>query len=55
MRLGIGEFSLVTSVSIKALRLYHEKGLLIPAEIDPSSGYRYYDDGLEASTRRPAR
>lgn len=44
MRLGIGEFSLVTSVSIKALRLYHEKGLLVPAEIDPSSGYRYYDE-----------
>ena len=44
MKLGIGEFSLVTSVSIKALRLYHEKGLLVPAEIDPSSGYRYYDE-----------
>ena len=43
MKLGIGEFSLVTAISIKALRLYHEKGILVPAEIDPSSGYRYYD------------
>jgi DNA-binding transcriptional MerR regulator len=44
MKLGISEFSLVTSMSIKALRLYHEKGLLLPAEVDPSSGYRYYDE-----------
>jgi len=44
MRFSIGEFSLTTSLSIKSLRLYHEKGLLIPAEVDADSGYRYYDE-----------
>ena len=40
--LSIGEFSKVTGVSIKALRYYHEAGILIPAYIDQDSGYRYY-------------
>ena len=40
--LSIGEFSRVTQLSIKALRLYHEKGILIPDEIDYESKYRYY-------------
>ncbi len=44
MRFRIGEFSLITSLSIKTLRLYHEKGILVPAEVDASSGYRYYDE-----------
>jgi len=44
MRFSIGEFSLITSLSIKTLRLYHEKGILVPAEVDSSSGYRYYDE-----------
>jgi effector-binding domain-containing protein len=44
VRLSIGEFSLVTQLSIKSLRLYHEKELLIPADVDPQTGYRYYDD-----------
>ena len=43
MRFSIGEFSKITSLTIKTLRLYHEKELLIPAEIDEFSGYRYYD------------
>ncbi len=43
MRFSIGEFSLITSLSIKTLRLYHEKGILVPAEVGTSSGYRYYD------------
>jgi DNA-binding transcriptional MerR regulator len=38
----IGVFSTATLVSIKALRLYHEQGLLVPASIDPVSGYRSY-------------
>lgn len=38
----IGEFAKQTQLSLKALRLYHEKGLLMPAYIDPCSGYRYY-------------
>ena len=40
--LSIGEFSRVTQLTIKALRLYHEKGLLIPDKIDYDSKYRYY-------------
>ena len=32
----------MTRLSVKALRLYDRQGLLQPAHIDPSSGYRYY-------------
>jgi DNA-binding transcriptional MerR regulator len=38
----IGEFSLITRISIKTLRYYHEENLLIPDYIDDDSGYRYY-------------
>ena len=41
----IGRFSEMTRLSVKALRLYDEKGLLPPAHVDPSSGYRYYELG----------
>ncbi len=44
MRFSIGEFSRITALSVKTLRLYHEKGILVPAQVDPSSGYRYYDE-----------
>ncbi len=40
---SIGEFSRISGLSIKALRLYHEKALLIPSTIGDSSSYRYYD------------
>ena len=33
----------MTRLSIKALRLYADNGLLQPAIVDASSGYRYYD------------
>jgi DNA-binding transcriptional MerR regulator len=39
----IGEFSTMTKLSRKALRIYHDQGLLEPAEVDPATGYRYYD------------
>ena len=39
----IGDFSRMTHLSVKALRFYHDQGLLEPARIDPGSGYRYYD------------
>jgi DNA-binding transcriptional MerR regulator len=42
VRLSIGDFSRMTYLSVKALRHYHDVGLLEPAEIDPSSGYRFY-------------
>jgi DNA-binding transcriptional MerR regulator/effector-binding domain-containing protein len=41
--LSIGEFSRMTFLSVKTLRHYHDTGLLAPARIDGSSGYRYYD------------
>jgi DNA-binding transcriptional MerR regulator len=40
--MSIGLFSRASLVSIKALRLYHEQGLLVPAEIDATTGYRSY-------------
>jgi DNA-binding transcriptional MerR regulator len=43
--LAIGDFSRMTHLSVKALRHYHEIGLLVPTEIDPASGYRYYEPG----------
>lgn len=41
---SIGEFSKITGLSVKTLRFYHEKRLLVPAAIDEQSGYRYYDE-----------
>jgi DNA-binding transcriptional MerR regulator/effector-binding domain-containing protein len=35
----------MTHLSVIALRHYHEVGLLIPAEIDEQSGYRFYEPG----------
>ena len=40
--LTIGEFSRMTHLSVKALRHYHDVGLLEPADVDNSSGYRIY-------------
>lgn len=40
--LSIGSFSRMTFLTVKALRHYHDEGLLAPASIDPHSGYRYY-------------
>lgn len=38
----IGEFSRFSRVSVKMLRHYDELGLLVPAHVDPATGYRYY-------------
>ena len=43
VRLSIGDFSRMTHLSVKALRRYHDMGLLVPADVDPLSAYRYYD------------
>lgn len=40
--LSIGEFSNICKVSTKTLRYYAEIGLLLPSEINPENGYRYY-------------
>lgn len=44
MKFSIGEFSKISSLSIKSLRLYHEKELLVPADVDEFTGYRYYNE-----------
>ena len=41
-KLKIGEFSKLMQVTIKTLRLYEQKGLLMPDEVDEWTGYRYY-------------
>jgi DNA-binding transcriptional MerR regulator len=43
--LNIGDFSRMTHLSVKALRHYHDVGILEPAVIDPHSGYRSYHTG----------
>ena len=40
---SIGDFSRMTYLTVKALRYYHDVGLLEPASIDEASGYRSYD------------
>jgi len=50
-RLTIGEFSKMTYLSVKALRHYHDVGLLEPADIDPSSGYRHYSTDQVATAQ----
>ncbi len=50
----IGRFSTICRLSLKALRLYDEMGLLRPALVDPESGSRYYSlsQALEAERIR---
>ena len=40
--LKIGEFSRLMQVTVKTLRHYEQKGLLMPSEVDTWTGYRYY-------------
>jgi DNA-binding transcriptional MerR regulator len=41
--ISIGEFARRSRLSLKALRLYDKRGVLVPARVDRASGYRYYD------------
>jgi DNA-binding transcriptional MerR regulator len=41
---SIGAFARRSRLSIKALRLYDELGVLVPERVDQASGYRYYDE-----------
>jgi DNA-binding transcriptional MerR regulator len=40
--ISIGEFARRSRLSMKALRLYDERGVLVPSRVDQASGYRYY-------------
>jgi DNA-binding transcriptional MerR regulator/effector-binding domain-containing protein len=39
---SIGELSQITGLSVKTLRFYHEKGILVPSSVDETTGYRFY-------------
>jgi DNA-binding transcriptional MerR regulator len=47
----IGEFSRMTYLTVKALRHYHDVGLLEPIDVDPSSGYRRYSTDQVAAAQ----
>jgi DNA-binding transcriptional MerR regulator len=49
--MSIGGFARLCRLSAKALRLDDELGLLLPAEVDPDSGYRWYAAGQLDSAR----
>ncbi|QAY73281.1 MerR family transcriptional regulator [Agromyces protaetiae] len=49
--LGTGEMSRASGLSQKALRLYAANGLLVPAEVDPATGYRRYSPAQIARGR----
>lgn len=44
-KVSIGDFAVMTSLSRKALRHYHDIGILEPAHVDSHTGYRFYDTG----------
>jgi len=44
MKMQIKEFAAFTGVSVRTLHYYDEIGLLAPACVDRSTGYRYYDE-----------
>ncbi len=48
---SIGELSKLTQLPVKTLRYYHEEGLLVPAFVDPDTGYRYYDESHVETAR----
>lgn len=49
--LTIGQFSKMTWLSIKALRLYDELGLLPAAFVAPDTGYRFYEPAQAGNAR----
>jgi DNA-binding transcriptional MerR regulator len=50
--LSIGTFANMTRLSIKALRLYDQLGILQPRHVDPQTGYRYYEPDQLPRARR---
>lgn len=45
MLLQIGEFARLTGLAVRTVRYYGDLGLLPPAEVDSSTGYRRYEIG----------
>lgn len=50
-RLTIGAFARRSQLSPKALRLYDQQGLLVPAQVDARSGYRFYTEDQLVTAR----
>lgn len=50
--LKIGEFASLTGISIHMLRNYDKIGLLVPAQTDRTSLYRYYNENQILDARR---
>jgi DNA-binding transcriptional MerR regulator len=48
----IGQFSLMTKVTVKTLRFYEEEGLLTPCHVDYVTGYRYYETSQLADVHK---
>jgi DNA-binding transcriptional MerR regulator len=49
--LSIGQFATAAGLTTKALRLYHDLHLLVPAYVDPWTKYRYYKTEQIAKAR----
>lgn len=43
--MSIGTFARASLLTVSALRSYHQRGLLVPAAVDASTGYRTYHAG----------
>lgn len=39
-----GQFAIIGKVGRKALRIYHDEGLLVPAYVNEENGYHYYEE-----------
>lgn len=51
MEYRIGDFAIITRLTVKTLHYYHEEELLVPSRIDFDTGYRYYDNELIYTAR----
>jgi DNA-binding transcriptional MerR regulator/effector-binding domain-containing protein len=51
---SIGDFATFTQVSVKTFRHWERVGVLSPARIDPSNGYRYYEAAQVTTVHRIA-
>ncbi|MFJ5776195.1 MerR family transcriptional regulator [Streptomyces sp. NPDC093094] len=52
---SIGEMARDGGLSVSALRFYDRAGVLVPARVDPVSGYRWYEPGQLEEVRLLAR
>ena len=52
--LPIGRFARLAGLTVGALRHYDEEGVLVPADVDPATGYRRYRRDQLAEARAVA-